>query len=414
MLKLISFADSQAGNVRKKNEDAYLSDPRAGLFIVCDGVGGSAQGDVASHKAIEVIQDTFAENRSVLQKYQKEKNHKTRNALTYLVEHSIRTANRVIHELAKTNLDGKVMATTCDVLLLLDDFAFLGHVGDGRIYLIRSEKINCLTEDHSALNEMVKQGFSKEEALNSPYAQTITRAVGSQPYLQVDSLALELMEGDSFLICSDGLHHYMKLDTCLEKLKTSTVESFTKWAVKDALTQGGKDNLTLISVQVEKIQQDEQHVHVNAAQKQQVFSNIPLFKYLNHLEVTKLLSLTTTKEFEVGKTMIKEGDPGKEIFVLLSGQVSIYKGKHKITERGKGEIIGEMAILDNSPRSASVQVSQKLTALVLPQNDLFNLMKKEPVLAVKLMWAFSQSLNQRLRTTSDQLVSAKNSLDQIK
>ena len=416
-MKVSANAFSHTGLVRQKNEDSFLADPQLGLFIVCDGVGGHAAGKTASETATQVIHKHIKENQATIQKYLKDKTKDNRAALSSLVERAIHTASKAIFSAAEADPSKRGMATTAEVFLLAGDHAILGHVGDSRIYLLRQGKNYHLTEDHSVSAEMVRNGiWTPEEALKSPYAHTLTRAVGHQAFVQVDTLEVELSMGDMFLLCSDGLCNYFPHGIEFGQIvKQSAFDKLSEALIKFAIDRGGKDNVTAAVVRVEDLQKEAGvGKEIDVIKKTEILKQIPLFKYFSVRELTRVLSLSQQENLQKGAELIKEGQTGTQIFIILWGSVAISKGGQQLATRTKGDIFGEMSILDNAPRSASATALEATTILIIQQKELFDLLRRESQIAVKFLWALSQSLNQTLRATSEQLAMVKADLESIR
>ena len=179
---------SDTGRRRRRNEDNYVVAPP--LFAVADGMGGAQAGEVASQLAASALEAGDSE------------------ALegTKRLDALIQEANRRIYDRASTDPTASGMGTTMTVALVEGMTVAIGHVGDSRAYLVRGEQMEQLTEDHSLVNELLKSGkLSEEEAQIHPQRSVITRAVGTDPDVDVDGFTIEAEEGDVFLICSDGL-----------------------------------------------------------------------------------------------------------------------------------------------------------------------------------------------------------------
>ncbi len=187
---------SHPGRKRRRNEDAWVCQPP--LFAVADGMGGARGGEIASRVAATALGETVdgsGEQRVV--------------AL-------IQKANRQVFDRAREDADASGMGTTITVALVEDGVVAIGHVGDSRAYLIRDHKVEQLTEDHSLVAELVRSGrLSPEEAEIHPQRSVITRALGTDPDVDVDSFSVEARAGDVFLICSDGLTSMIDDETIL-------------------------------------------------------------------------------------------------------------------------------------------------------------------------------------------------------
>lgn len=227
-------AITNVGQVRDHNEDAYLASPP--LFVVADGLGGHEAGEVASNIAIDTIK---AKGRHI----------ETAQDLRRAVE----AANAAIISGARRNLGRAGMGTTLTAARIFEGKALLAQVGDSRGYLFRSGRLAQITQDHSVVAAMVRSGsISPEEARIHPNRNVITRALGSDPGLEVDTYEYETLPGDRWLLCSDGLYGMVD-DSAIEKI-LSEVEDPNRAAemlVESANDAGGSDNITVIIIDVD-------------------------------------------------------------------------------------------------------------------------------------------------------------------
>jgi PPM family protein phosphatase len=220
---------SHPGRKRRRNEDAWVCQPP--LFAVADGMGGARGGEIASRVAATALGeavDGSGEERVV--------------AL-------IRKANRQVFDRAREDSDATGMGTTITVALVEDGVVAIGHVGDSRAYLIRDHKLEQLTEDHSLVAELVRSGrLSPEEAEIHPQRSVITRALGTDPDVDVDSFSVEARAGDVFLICSDGLSSMIDDETILGIVepRRDDLNAATKELIGAANRSGGEDNITVV------------------------------------------------------------------------------------------------------------------------------------------------------------------------
>lgn len=400
-MKANSYALSDPGLKRSANEDFFLMDEEIGLFVVCDGVGGHVAGGVASEMAGKTIRQVMNDGRTILQKYNVDRSLKNRAIVAGLLQKAIQAANEQIYRMAEVDVVKRGMCTTVAALVVLDDYAILAHVGDSRIYLYRTNQVHQLTEDHKYAIEMVKRGLMKaEDAAKSPQANVLTRAVGIQPAVQVDTLQLELANGDLFLLCSDGLHNYADRNELKNRFSSGDPKVLPTQLVDYAKSQGGSDNVTVICVKLEMARAAQDDV-VDALKKTEIFGKIPMFRYLSYTEMTKVLSIAHLKQFETGSAVVKQGDPSDEMYIIAAGETDVLKNNVKIAERKKGDFFGEMGIFDNAPRSATVSAKTPVTAITLHRKDLLELLRQESQIAVKLLWALNRELNERIRKSSE-------------
>jgi protein phosphatase len=226
---------TDTGRRRRRNEDAFVLAPP--LFAVADGMGGAQAGEVASRLAAAALEDTDPGRLTGPER----------------VASLIQEANRRVHERSSSDPSTSGMGTTMTVALVEDDGVVIGHVGDSRAYLVRNRHIEQITEDHSLVNELLKSGkLSAREAEVHPQRSVITRAVGTDPDVDVDSFTVDARDGDVFLICSDGLTDMVDDERILETVAQhgDDLDRITKQLVIAANRGGGEDNITVVAFSV--------------------------------------------------------------------------------------------------------------------------------------------------------------------
>ena len=405
-----AFGLTDVGRKRQHNEDAMLVEPQLGLYIVADGMGGHAAGEVASARATEVVKQHIGANKHLLKDLATNPTQDSRAAAAALIEVAIQRACADIYKMAMTDAAKRGMGTTFVCLAISGNKGVIGHVGDSRVYLVRHGQCHRLTEDHTLVAAQLKAGtITKEQAATSQYRNVITRAVGIQESVQVDTLIVDLMPGDVFILCSDGLHGYLEDEEMLPLVSTIAVGDLPKKLVETANERGGKDNITAVVVRVAGEGAPAEEA-VEAQSRMEALRKIPLFRHLTYKEQTAVLSIATTRTFPAGREIVIEGQPGEELFVVIRGRVVIEKNGVEIAELRAGGHFGEMGLIDNAPRSATVRATEPTRTMVISRPDLMSLMKRESILAVKMLWSFVQVLSDRLRATNSELSEARQEL----
>ncbi|MEO7456152.1 MAG: Stp1/IreP family PP2C-type Ser/Thr phosphatase [Gemmatimonadaceae bacterium] len=241
-MKLRYAARTDVGMIRSGNEDNFAVDANGsrGIFIVADGMGGHAAGEVASEMAVQIVGRELAPIMEINEEAAK------------LVSNTLRKANRAIHDRTLTEVDKQGMGTTASVLLLAGSRYLIGQVGDSRIYLMRDGTLSQVTKDHSYVQEQVDAGFlTPEQARYHPYSNVITRCVGASPDVEPDTYRGEMRAGDLYLVASDGLTGMVD-DRRLGQLLGSRAEPERKVQalISEANGRGGLDNITAIIIEV--------------------------------------------------------------------------------------------------------------------------------------------------------------------
>jgi protein phosphatase len=237
-------ARSDVGMVRSGNEDNFSAeaDEQRGVFVVADGMGGHAAGEVASEMAVQIISRHLMAIDSL----------RTDSDAEARMVQSIKDANRAIYERMLAEVDKQGMGTTASVLVLSDDVFLIGQVGDSRIYLLRDGALTQLTKDHSYVQEQVDAGLlTPEQARYHPYSNVITRCVGASENVEVDIYRGEVKPGDVFLLASDGLTGMVD-DRRLQQilLARSSPGRIVDALIAEANGRGGLDNITSIVIQI--------------------------------------------------------------------------------------------------------------------------------------------------------------------
>jgi PPM family protein phosphatase len=226
---------SDTGRRRRRNEDNYVVAPP--LFAVADGMGGAQAGEVASRLAASALEGGDSHGLRGLER----------------IDALIQEANRRIYDRASTDPTASGMGTTMTVALVEGMTVAIGHVGDSRAYLVRNEQMEQLTEDHSLVNELLKSGkLSQDEAHVHPQRSVITRAVGTDPDVDVDGFTIEAEENDVFLLCSDGLTDMVSDEEILELVHEhrDDLDKAVKALVAAANRGGGEDNITAVAFRI--------------------------------------------------------------------------------------------------------------------------------------------------------------------
>jgi PPM family protein phosphatase len=393
---------SDVGVRRKDNQDAYLIDKKIPLFVVCDGVGGHSAGAIASSLCIEIFKDTIERRMDLIDAYRADPSLKNRKAIASLLQNGALAANYEIHQKGLRESTKSGMATTLVSILMLPDFALITHVGDSRAYLLRAGKVHQLTEDHQFGVEMISAGqWTEEQSRKSPHGNVLTRAVGMHPTLKVDTLQVEILSGDQFLLCTDGFYRYTNPDA-LKALHDGEPAQCIPKMIEFAKRAGGEDNITVIALTMEP-KKIETKSAIDILQKTELMTKVPLFRFMNFNEIAKILSIAEVKFIDRGEIIVKEGDPSLHLFIIAKGTVEVLHHDTRVTMREKGDVIGEMGVFDKAPRAATLKAESPTYLIQITQTELLNLFRKEQLISLKFIWALNGILTKRLRAATQEL-----------
>jgi PPM family protein phosphatase len=253
-MKIAYQALTDIGRKRKGNEDSVFVNPEQNLFVVADGMGGHAAGEVASRVAVEAINEFVcltSGDEDITWPFGLDENasfdgNRLKSAIQY--------ANRKVLETTREKKEYLGMATTVVAVLVDGDAANLAHVGDSRVYLVRGQAITQLTSDHSWVNEQLESGIlSADQARSHPLRNVVTRALGGKPELVVDIQEHQAQPGDVLLLCSDGLTSMVPDEEIVRIVEDAggDIDRAARALVEEANGRGGEDNITVLLIRFE-------------------------------------------------------------------------------------------------------------------------------------------------------------------
>ncbi len=238
-------AKSDIGKHREKNEDSYYS--RDSLFIVADGMGGHAAGEIASKTAV----DSFLKHFNYLINKKINKNTDAEYIKEVMIS-SVKHANHEVYDFASLNSEYNGMGTTFTACFMMQNRAFIAHVGDSRLYLARENGLKLMTEDQTVVGEMYRNGLiTYDEMFDHPLKNYLNNVLGTDSELDIDFLTMDVIKGDIVVICSDGLNSMLRDPEIAEIIQNSNEPAIiTPDLIKNANKKGGIDNITVITIKL--------------------------------------------------------------------------------------------------------------------------------------------------------------------
>ncbi len=415
-MELTFAAATDVGRQRQHNEDNFLIDKKLRLFMVADGMGGHAAGEIASSIAVHEIRDAIYQNRDLIERYRVDDPGVQPLEILQVLEHAIQAACTTVFNRAQAEPDKRGMGTTASVLLIAgapDHLrGFIAHVGDSRVHLTRQAQSHQLTEDHSLMNELVRRGKLKRDQIdNSPYKQfknAVTRAVGVYASVEVDTFDFDILPGDRLMLSTDGLYVYLEDDKIPQLLSDGEVKDVPRRLIELANSGGGHDNITSVVIRVGEAPGTESSPSKtgDVSLKLEVLKGMQMFRYLSYRELVRVMNITESLDASDGEVLFTEGQAGDAMFVLMTGAVRLTKADATIAELKPGQHFGEMSLVDRSVRSLTATSVGDTRLALIRRKDFYDIIRKEPDLAVKLLWSFVQVLGVRLRKTTSDLTEA--------
>jgi serine/threonine protein phosphatase PrpC len=416
MLDIKAHGRSDVGKARKGNEDAIALDEAHGLFLLADGMGGHENGEIASKAAIATAHEGLLAAQPTFARFGDDPSDSTRDAALAAIVDVFQKTCAHVYGLGREGQTSRRMGSTLDAIVRVGDRVIIGHVGDGRVYLVRGGQVYRLTEDHTLLGEQVRAGVVTEaQARESDLRGVLTRSIGSQRSVKVDTLILDLFPGDRLLMCTDGLHQYIAGRDLADLLGREGGD--VGKLVAHANAAGGADNISVLLIECVA-----RPVAAQASPAQTIgglqpaagpagpvslridaICRLPMFQHLDYREQIAVLSVAHARRYAAGDTIVKQGSPGNEMFLVIVGQLHVERDGVKLAELGPGGHFGEMSLIDGSPRSAAVVAHTPTDVLSIGRAELDGLIRRDPVFGLKVLGTFVQVLSARLRATSANL-----------
>ena len=238
-MRIVCGVKSDPGKIRTSNEDSFIANPKSAIFLVADGMGGHAAGEIASQIAAATMEEVLSGSGSEFTEEQ-------------LLQFAVQKANTSVYETQRVRPECRGMGSTLTVLLFRDTQYYIAQVGDSRAYLLRDKNLCQLTQDHSLVWPLYKNGIiSKEDISRHPQKNLITRSIGTQPQVEADLQKSQAQEGDVYL-CSDGLTDVLSDQEILRLLtgENRNPQELSEMLVNAANSGGGPDNITTVVVRL--------------------------------------------------------------------------------------------------------------------------------------------------------------------
>ena len=238
-----AYAKTDIGKVSEMNQDDYHisnSLDEVQLYMLADGMGGYKGGEIASNQAIQSAKSYIENNFKQIEK--------DRDSIIQLLASSMEYANMVVYEKSKENKELEGMGTTLEIVLIYNNKAYIGHIGDSRIYRIRKSFIRKLTQDHSYVQKLVKDGeITAEQAEHHPKKNMLMKALGCNAFVEPDVMVKGFLKDDILVMCSDGLSNLVSQEE-INNIAKGDIEQAPKELVNLANERGGYDNITVIVI----------------------------------------------------------------------------------------------------------------------------------------------------------------------
>jgi PPM family protein phosphatase len=393
---LVDFAGaSHTGNVRPSNEDVWRVDPGLGIFVVADGMGGHAAGEVAARLAVDALFATLRSPEALrtVEQYVTSSELEARRQVFDLVERGIGKAHEAVLEVASKDIKRRGMGCTIDAALLLGTKAFLAHVGDSRSYLSRPNTTIQLTHDHTMHGTLVARGLVAPS--EPPRAKNLlTNAVGRKGTLEVDEVLVDLSEGDRLLLCTDGIHGELGDERVISELSRKGTPSETaETIVKSALDRGGKDNATVIVVEIGGRRINRAGAEAGISARDNSFAaHSDLFAGLPAALVERALRAAVEVEFEPNDSVPRFFTGDRVGYIVLEGRINSPDG----WALGPSALVYPESLARGGQGTTLSVASERTRALRIRADDFQEVCAADTRLAAKLYEKLTKLLGKAL------------------
>lgn len=404
---------TDVGKIRQNNEDSYLVDNDHSLFVVADGVGGKDGGEVASQAVVERLGQWASRLKALADDGNANAELTHRDRVFEQVTDYLQDINQYIYDVGHQPPYNGGMATTADLLLVSNGSAFIAHVGDSRIYLLRDDDIFRLTRDHTLAEQIREEGGPLDPEMAKKlqrYTHVLTRSMGSKPQVEIDTLLVDVRPGDRFLMCTDGITDYLSGTEIQRMGRHFAGQGFVDGLVKEALARGGKDNITVVVAEVvgdQSAAQPWSDVRLDARGKIGFLEDIELFKGLESQELLKLLRIVVEKHYTDGEEIIRRGGAADGMFVVVEGEVALSVEGRLLATLPAGKHFGELALFSDEKRTADAHSVGNAYLLLLPSEALRQLVSEDPRLGNRLLWKMLAYAARYIRNMTDEIARTK-------
>ncbi|MCB9742469.1 MAG: cyclic nucleotide-binding domain-containing protein [Alphaproteobacteria bacterium] len=392
-MKLSIHAVSEGATPDALPSTQGLADPSLGLAASADATVRAHLlerdvGNAACRLALDTVRAQLEKNRDRVAELGERPGQSAQERMFAVLKTAFAKASKEVDALARRR-DAHIQLTL-DVVIVSGEECVVAHVGDGRVYLCRQGLMHVLTQDH----------LSADPTPIGAQRPTLTHGLGSDANPDPETLAIRLSEGDRLLLLSPWLHRSLDELALREASEDPVPDGATARMLGIARGGGNRQDLSaaLLSVGKQTTRPED-----TRSGRLATLARIPLFAYCTERELLAIAGLTRPTRYPAGQPVFQERDLGQAMYLVVSGRLAVVKGGREISRLAKGAFFGEMSMLDQPRRSATVRSLEDSELLVITRDAFFALLKRDPTLAVKVLWNMLRHVSARLRTTSDQL-----------
>ena len=401
---------SQAGSSKATNQDAYLVDDRLGIHLVCDGMGGHRGGETAAQLACNTTLNYLRKHQEAILGFAA--GTESKETLVDLVTSAILTANTEIYSMAAAEPSLAGMGTTLAMLLITGNLGIVAHVGSSRVYLYRNDQLTQLTKDHTLSQELIDRGLMTEaKAAKWAYGRVLSRALGPMEAVVVNTLQLDILPGDRFVLATDGVTTALSADEIKAVLANSSEDSVAQLLVQashandhENRSENHSDDATVIvadslsDISDEALQQARTW---EVLQKTSSLQDMFLFRSLDPRSIMQIVSNSVIMYNDPSDLLFNQGDVEQNIYIILEGDFEVLVNDTVIAKLSRGNHFGEMSWFSQEPRSATVRCCSNSKLLKVSALFLEGFILRSPEAGVLILRELARELSIRLRATNE-------------
>lgn len=367
------------------NKGRVLADDDLGFYALADGVRGHPSGGRAAEIALERAASRIRAAGS------------TRgDAALTLLQEVVQDCSRAVHEAGIAAPGDRGMSAALSMVWIVGNRAHIAHVGHSGVHMARMGRLHRLSRDHSVAMELVEMGLLEPAgAVDHPMSRVLTRAVGMQEAVLPDTLSIELVPGDRFILSAAGA----------VEAPDKVVEAMARDALARALVEAtlARNQRDWSNAVVVEILSDADAGGQDALAKLDALKGMFLFRDLDMSELARVLESSVLRRAEAGDMLIREGSREHSLYLILDGELEVIKNGVVLARFGKGGHVGEMALVSGAPRSASVRAARPTRFLEIRREQWEGLLHRAPATGVKLLSALSEELSNRLARMNERV-----------
>lgn len=377
---------TDVGKTRSGNEDALFVDDELGLYIVSDGMGGHAKGEVASALAVETASTEITAAQELLVRVRD--GFEPFSSAEEVAKAAVHHACSEVYDKAITCSECAGMGSTLTLLLVVAERAIMAHAGDTRLYLYRDGEVLQLSRDHTMAAELQRVGMLPRDSdlSDNPNRHVLTRSLGTQRDVQVETLTIDTLPGDLFLLCSDGLSGHLRNAADLAPMLDGSLDEIPRRLVDFANGAGGGDNITVIAVAIHEGNTAEAlDTSAMAQEKLGLLRRVPLFSGLKLADLQSLTNVMEVATYRDGEVVVAQGEASQSLHVVLDGIAFLERDGERVAELHAADTVGGTMLLGQREARSALRASGQLRLVTLEADQLRSLTDERPWLVLGLL-----------------------------